>query len=34
VVRDLDVSHDGLSLISGSFDKTLRVWSVPEAGAA
>jgi WD40 repeat protein len=30
VVRDLDVSADGLCLISGSFDKTIRMWSVQE----
>eukprot|EP00802_Teleaulax_amphioxeia_P030089 Tamp_32477.p2 GENE.Tamp_32477~~Tamp_32477.p2 ORF type:complete len:104 (+),score=17.27 Tamp_32477:143-454(+) len=33
VVRDLDVSPDGRWLISASFDKTVRIWGVEEAGA-
>ncbi|MGB1606957.1 MAG: WD40 repeat domain-containing protein [Promethearchaeia archaeon] len=31
VVRDCDISADGRWLVSGSFDKTLRVWSCPQS---
>ena len=30
LATDLDVSHDGRWLISGSFDKTVRIWGVDD----
>jgi WD domain, G-beta repeat len=34
MVLSLDFSPDGTTFVSGSFDRTLRVWRVPPAAPA